>query len=313
MRRVATVFGGAGFIGRAVVKRLAGRDFIVRIVSRDPVKARRLAPLGGVGQIVPFPADIGSDEAVRAALAGAEVAVSLIGILYERRPGDFDRLQGELPGRIGRMAAAEGVARVVHVSAIGADAASPSAYARSKAAGEVALRAAFPAATILRPSIVFGPEDAFFNRFAAMAAMIPVVFPVVAGDTRFQPVHVADVADAVMAAIEREDAQGRTYELGGPRVWTMRELMAFVLEATGRRRRLLDMPMGLMRLQARIFEKLPAPPLTTDQLLLLQKDNVVAEGIPGLAELGITPQAVEATVPAYLKRFRPGGGRRETG
>jgi NADH dehydrogenase len=311
MRRIATVFGGTGFIGRAVVKRLVQRDFIVRVVSRDPVKARRLAPLGGVGQIVPFPADTGSDDAVRAALAGAEVAVSLIGILYERRPGDFDRLQGELPGRIGRMAAAEGVSRLVHVSAIGADPASPSAYARSKAAGEAALRAAFPAAVILRPSIVFGPEDSFFNRFAAMAAMTPFVFPVVSGDTRFQPVHVADVADAVMAAIERDDTAGRIYELGGPRVWTMRELMAFILEATGRRRRLLDMPMGLMRAQARILEKLPNPPLTQDQLLLLGRDNVVSEGMPGLAELGIAPQSVEATVSAYLKRFRPGGGRRE--
>ena len=311
MRRIATVFGGTGFIGRAVVKRLAQRGFIVRVVSRDPVKARRLAPLGGVGQIVPFPADTGSDEAVGAALAGAEVAVSLIGILYERRPGDFDRLQGELPGRIGRMATAEGVSRLVHVSAIGADPASPSAYARSKAAGEAALRAAFPAAVILRPSIVFGPEDSFFNRFAAMAAITPFVFPVVSGDTRFQPVHVADVADAVMAAIERDDAPGRTYELGGPRVWTMRELMAFILQATGRKRRLLDMPPALMRAQARILEKLPNPPLTQDQLLLLGRDNVVSEGMPGLAELGITPQSVEATVPAYLKRFRPGGGRRE--
>lgn len=311
MRRIATVFGGTGFIGRAVVKRLAQRGFILRVVSRDPVKARRLAPLGGVGQIVPFPADTGSDEAVRAALAGAEVAVSLIGILYERRPGDFDRLQGELPGRIGRMAAAEGVSRLVHVSAIGADPASPSAYARSKAAGEAALRAAFPAAVILRPSIVFGPEDSFFNRFAAMAAMTPFVFPVVSGDTRFQPVHVADVADAVMAAIERDDTPGRTYELGGPRVWTMRELMAFILQATGRKRRLLDMPPGLMRAQARLLEKLPNPPLTQDQLLLLGRDNVVSEGMPGLAELGITPQSVEATVPGYLKRFRPGGGRRE--
>jgi uncharacterized protein YbjT (DUF2867 family) len=313
MRRVATVFGGTGFIGRAVVKRLAQRGFIVRVVSRDPVRARRLAPLGGVGQIVPFPADTGSDEAVRGALAGAEVAVSLIGILYERRAGDFDRLQGEVPGRIGRLAAAEGVARVVHVSAIGADAASPSGYARSKAAGEAALRAAFPAATILRPSIVFGPDDAFFNRFAGMATMTPFVFPVVSGDTRFQPVHVADVADAVMAALEREDAPGRLYELGGPRVWTMRELMAFILETTARPRRMIDMPMGLMRLQARFLEKLPVPPLTQDQLLLLQKDNVAADGMPGLPELGIVPQSVEATVPAYLKRFRPGGGRREAG
>jgi NADH dehydrogenase len=144
-----------------------------------------------------------------------------------------------------------------------------------------------------------------------MAAMTPFVFPVVSGDTRFQPVHVADVADAVMAAVDRDDAPGRVYELGGPRVWTMRELMAFILDATGRTRRMIDMPMGLMQVQARILEKLPVPPLTQDQLLLLQKDNVVADGMPGLDALGIAPQSVEATVPAYLKRFRPGGGRRE--
>jgi NADH dehydrogenase len=311
MRRIATVFGGTGFIGRAVVKRLAQREFIVRVVARDAVKARRLAPLGAVGQIVPFPADVGSEEGVRAALSGAEVAVNLIGILFERRPGDFDRLHGELPGRIGRAAAAEGVRRVVHISAIGAAADSPSAYARSKAAGEAALLAAFPAATILRPSIVFGPEDSFFNRFAAMAAIIPCVFPVVSGATRFQPVHVADVADAVMAALEREDTAGRIYELGGPRVWTMRELMAFVLAATGRKRWLVEMPLGLMRLQAWLLEKLPHPPLTRDQLLLLAQDNVVSADMPGLADLGIMPQAVEATVPAYLTCYRPGGGRRK--
>jgi uncharacterized protein YbjT (DUF2867 family) len=310
MRRVATVFGGAGFIGRAVVQRLAKQDYVVRVVTRNPDRVRDLKTAGFVGQIVPLAADPGEDASVARAVEGAEAVVNLIGILFERRPGDFDRLQGEAPGRIARAAAAAGVQRLVHLSAIGADAASESLYARSKAAGEAALLAAFPAATILRPSIVFGPEDAFFNRFAQMATLLPVM-PVVSGATRFQPVFVGDVAEAVMAALARDDAAGRVYELGGPRIWTFRELMAFILETTQRRRKLVDMPMGLMRFQARLAEKLPAPPITTDQLLLLQKDNVVGEGAATLADLGIAAKAVEAVVPAYLARFRPGGGRRD--
>jgi NADH dehydrogenase len=310
MRRVATVFGGAGFIGRAVVQRLARQDYVVRVVTRNPERVRELKTAGFVGQIVPLAADPGEDAAVARAVEGAEAVVNLIGILFEQRPGDFDRLQGEAPGRIARAARAAGVRRLVHLSAIGADASSPSLYARSKAAGEAALRAGFPEAVILRPSIVFGPDDAFFNRFAQMATLLPFM-PVVSGDTRFQPVFVGDVADAVMAALAREDAAGRTYELGGPRVWSFRELMAFILETTRRRRKLVDMPMGLMRLQARIVERLPAPPITTDQLILLQRDNVVADGAAALADLGIAAKSVEAVVPGYLARFRPGGGRRD--
>jgi uncharacterized protein YbjT (DUF2867 family) len=311
MRRVATVFGGAGFIGRAIVQRLAKQDFVVRVVTRNPDRVRDLKTAGFVGQIVPLAADPTEDAGVARAVEGAEAVINLIGILYERRAGDFERLQAEAPGRIARASAAAGVAHLVHLSAIGADAASESVYARTKAAGEAAVRAGFPAATILRPSIVFGPEDAFFNRFAQMATLLPFM-PVVSGDTRFQPVFVGDVADAVMAALAQAEAAGQLFELGGPRVWTFRELMAFILETTRRRRRLVDMPMGLMRFQARIAEKLPAPPITSDQLLLLQKDNVVAEGAATLADLGIAAKAVEAVVPAYLARFRPGGGRRDT-
>jgi uncharacterized protein YbjT (DUF2867 family) len=310
MRRVATVFGGAGFLGRAIVQRLAKADYVVRVVTRNPDRVRDLKTAGFVGQIVPLAADPTEDAGLARAVEGAEAVINLIGILYERRPGDFERLQGEAPGRIARASMAAGVQRLVHVSAIGADAASESVYARTKAAGEAGLRAGFPAATILRPSIVFGAEDAFFNRFAQMATILPFL-PVVSGATRFQPVHVGDVAEAVMAAIARDDAMGWTYELGGPRVWSFRELMAFILEVTGRRRMLVDMPMGLMRLQARLLEKLPAPPLTNDQLILLQKDNVVAPDALTLADLGVSAKAVEAVVPGYLARFRPGGGRRD--
>ena len=303
-RKVATVFGGSGFIGRYVVKRLAERDYIVRVAVRDPEAALFLKPMGVPGQIVPVGVSVTDDAGVAAAAAGAEVVVNLVGILHETRKATFTAIQAQAPGRIGRAAAAAGVRAVVHLSAIGADPASPSAYARTKAEGELALREAFPAATVLRPSIVFGPEDGFFNRFAALAQFIPALPLYGGGQTKFQPVYVGDVADAVMAALSRADAAGRTYELGGPRVYTFRELLAYILRVTGRRRLLLPLPWSVGRLQARVFELLPNPPLTRDQLLLLQRDNVVAPDALTLADLGITPKAVEAIVPGYLGRFR---------
>lgn len=309
VRKVATVFGGSGFIGRYVVQRLAQQDYVVRVAVRDPAGARFLQTQGRVGQIVPLAAPITDVAAVARAVEGAEAVVNLVGILYERRPGDFDRLQGQAPGALAAAASRAGVTSFVHLSAIGADATSPSLYARSKAEGEAGVLAAFPAATILRPSVVFGPEDAFFNRFAGMA-MLPFM-PVVAGGTRFQPVYVGDVADAVAAAIADPAARGKTFELGGPRAMTMREVLRFILDTTGRRRPMVDMPIGLMRFQAGLLQRLPKPPLTQDQLLLLERDNVVGEGMPGLAELGIQAKSVETVVPGYLKRFRPGGGRRE--
>jgi NADH dehydrogenase len=303
-RKVATVFGGSGFIGRYVVKRLAERDHIVRVAVRDPEAALFLKPMGVPGQIVPLGVSVTEDAGVAAAVAGAEVVVNLVGILHETRKATFRAIQGEAPGRIGRAAAAAGARAVVQLSAIGADPAGPSAYARSKAAGEAAVRAAFPAAAVLRPSIVFGPEDAFFNRFAALARFAPALPLYGGGETKFQPVHVGDVADAVMASLDRAEAAGRTYELGGPRVYSFRELLQYILTVTGRRRLLLPLPWAVGRMQARVFELLPNPPLTRDQLLLLQKDNVVAPGALTLADLGIEPKAVEAIVPGYLARFR---------
>ena len=308
-RSVATVFGGSGFIGRYVVQRLAQRDFIVRVAVRDPVAAGFLKPMGGVGQIVPLAAPITDDAAVHRALDGASLAVNLVGILAEHRAGDFDRVHHQGAGRVARLAAKAGVRRLVHVSAIGADPASPSAYGRSKAAGELAVRQEFPGATILRPSLVFGPEDAFFNRFAALARLSPVM-PVIAGATRFQPVYVGDVADAVLAALERPDAAGAIFELGGPQVVTFRTLLAAILKMTGRPKPLVDIPPGLARLQARFAEMVPGKPFTRDQLLMLQRDAVVAAGMPGLTELGILPTPMDLVVPGYLARFRPGGARR---
>lgn len=309
VRKVATVFGGSGFIGRYLVQRLANHDFVVRVAVRDPAGARFLQTQGRVGQIVPLAASVTEEAAAARAIAGANLVVNLVGILHERRPGDFQRIQAEGAGRVARLAAAAGAERLVHVSAIGADAASPSAYGRSKGEGEQAVRAAFPGAVILRPSIVFGPEDAFFNRFAGLSRMLPFM-PVIAGGTRFQPVHVGDVAAAIVAAAEREDTPGRTFELGGPRVASFRELLRYILEVTGSRKPLVDIPPSIAALQARMGEFLPNPPLTRDQLLMLGRDNVVAEGAAGLAELGIAPKAMEAVVPGYLARFRPGGGRR---
>ncbi len=305
MGKVATVFGGTGFIGRQVVQRLAREDWQVRVCARRPPTGAQLYTMGRVAQVATLAADLTRDADVARAVEGAEVVVNTVGILH----GDFDRIQGEGPARLGRIAAVAGVGRLVHISAIGADAASPSAYARSKAAGEAGLRAAFPGATILRPSIVFGEGDGFFGRFAPMAAWLPVM-PVISGASRFQPVFVGDVADAVLAALHDPASIGQTYELGGPRAWSFRELLAYILKETGRSRRLVTIPPAIARLQARIAELLPNPPLTRDQLALLARDNVADPAMPGLAALGIAPKAIEAIMPPILARFREGGGRR---
>ena len=309
-RNVATVFGGSGFLGRYVVKRLASAGYVTRIAVRDPESAMFLRPMGRVGQIVPMFASLAQEATVARAVEGAALVVNLVGILAERRAGDFQRIQADAAGRIATLAAAAGVARMVQVSAIGADPASPSLYARTKAAGEAAVRAAMPSATILRPSLVFGAEDKFFNRFAAMAQIMPFM-PVIAGDTKMQPVYVGDVADAVMAGLLGLDTAGKTYELGGPQVLTFREILAYILKETRRRRRLVNIPMGVARLQAAIAEKLPTRPFTRDQLLLLSHDNVVAAGAAGLDALGVVPTPLELVVPEYLDRYRPGGGKLE--
>lgn len=309
-RSVATVFGGSGFIGRHVVKRLAEAGHVVRVAVRDTERARQLCPMGAVGQIVPLYASLAQREAVARAVDGADLVVNLAGILAERRSGDFQRIHAEGPGLIGAEAASAGVARVVHLSAIGADANAQSLYARSKGQGEQALRAAFPAATILRPSVVFGPEDQFFNRFARLAVLSPVM-PVISGATRLQPVYVGDVADAVMAGLRRRDAAGHTYELGGPEVRTFRELLAWILKQTRRHRPLVTVPMGLARLEAAVLERLPGRMLTRDQLLMLARDNVVAPDALTLRDLGITPTPIDLVVPQYLYGFRRGGAPRE--
>jgi NADH dehydrogenase len=303
-RNVATVFGGSGFLGRYVVKRLAAAGYVVRVAVRDPEAALFLKPAGTVGQIVPLFADITRANTLPRTIEGASVVVNLVGILAETRKGDFGRVQAEGAASIARQAAEAGVAHLVQMSAIGAAADSPSAYGTSKAQGEAAVLAAVKQATILRPSIVFGPEDAFFNRFGAMARMAPVM-PVIAGTSKFQPVYVGDVADAVMQVLVRPEAAGAIYELGGPRIMTFREILGWIVAQTGRHRPLVAVPGAVASLMASI----PFSGLTKDQLLMLERDNVANPALPGLAELGILPTPIELVVPSYLAQFRKGGGK----
>ncbi len=308
-RKVATVFGGSGFIGRYVVTRLAAAGYTVRVACQSTDRALFLKPMGAVGQIVLLRAPITDAAAVAHAVAGASVVINLVGILAEHRRGDFTRIHVEGAANIASQAAAAGVRRLVHLSAIGADAASPSAYAASKGLGEQAVRAAFAGATIMRPSVVFGPEDQFFNRFAMLARLLPFT-PVISGETKLQPVYVGDVADAVVEALDHAGAAGASYELAGPEIRSFRDILAWIGQETGHARRLVNIPPGLAGLQAALLERLPGKLLTRDQLVMLARDNVAAPDMPGLATLGIVPTAIGQVVPQYLRRFRPGGGRR---
>lgn len=301
--RLVTVFGGSGFLGRSVVKRLAEAGDRVRVAVRNPNSALFLKPMGAVGQVQIVQANLRHEGSVAAAVAGADAVINLVGVLFERGHQSFDEIHAEGAGTVARAAAAAGARRLIHISAIGADAGSDAAYARSKAAGEAQVRDAFPAATILRPSIVFGPDDGFFNRFASLAKITPAL-PLIGGDSKFQPVYVGDVAEAVLAALENGDSAGQTYELGGPRSYTFRELLTYMLKEIGLKRALIPVPFGLAKIQAAFLGCLPKPPLTVDQVRLLARDNVVSAGAKGLADLGITPTPVEVIAPTYLGRYR---------
>jgi NADH dehydrogenase len=305
-RRIA-LFGASGFIGRYVVRDLARGGAVIAACGRHASSAGFLRPMGDVGQIAPFSADLSDERALAAVVAGADAVVNLVGILYERGKQRFDLAHHRGPGQLAALAKSAGVKRFVHVSALAADATSRSAYARSKAEGEAAVRAAFPSAIILRPSLVFGPEDQFFNRFAAMARFSPVLPLIGGGTTKFQPVYVGDVAASVSAALSRDDTEGKTYELAGPATFTMRQLFELMLHVIGRKRLMMSIPLGLASLEAFFLEWLPQPPLTRDQVRMLRHDSVAAPGALGFAELGITPAAVELILPTYLDRFRRAG------
>jgi NADH dehydrogenase len=296
------VFGGSGFIGRHLVRRLAEQGHTIRVAVRNPDEALFLKVMGRVGHIVPVAANVTDEASVARAVAGSDWVVNLVGILAEgggRR--SFERVHAQGAANIAKAAAAVGVERLVHISALGASADSSAKYGKSKAKGEAAVRAAFPAAVILRPSIVFGPEDNFFNMFARMAKFSPIL-PVI--DTSFQPVYVGDVADAIVAGLTHDDALGGTFELGGPEILTGRRVMELVVKYTGRKRCLITAPFWLLAIEGLVLQFLPGKLLTADQVLMLHTHNVVSAGAKTLADLGIQATPVEAILPNYLNRYR---------
>lgn len=308
---LVTIFGGSGFIGAQAVRQLAKRGWRVRVAVRAPTTANELLPLGDVGQIQLVRCDIGDPASVAAALRGADAAVNLVGVLYESPGRSFDKVHVEGARNIAQAARAAGVTRLVQMSSIGADADSPAAYARSKAGAETEARAVYPDAVILRPSIVFGNGDGFLNRFAQMAQLSPALPLIGGGETRFQPVHVGDVAEAIARATTDAAAAGQTYELGGPATYSFKDLLQLILRETGRSRFLAPLPFPVARAigsaaqMAALFGL--APPLTRDQVLMLEIDNVVAPGALTLADLGVQPTGLEAIAPSYLWRYRRGG------
>jgi uncharacterized protein YbjT (DUF2867 family) len=308
---LVTVFGGSGFIGRNVVRALAKRDYRIRVAVRRPELAGHLQPLGKVGQIHAVQANLRYPASIEAAMRDSHAAINLVGILAESGTQTFDAVQSRGAGAVAKAAVAVG-ARMVQVSAIGADDNSPSRYARAKAAGEKAVLSAVPAATILRPSVVFGPEDQFTNRFASLAWVSPVLPLIGGGLTKLQPVYVGDVATAVADAVDGKTKPGATYELGGPEVLTMREIIEIILAIIERRRMLVSLPFGLAKLQALLLQFAPGPlKLTPDQVALLRSDNVVSDRAKAagltLEGLGIAPDSLEAIAPQYLWRFRKSG------
>ena len=308
---LVTVFGGSGFLGRNVVRALAKRDYRIRVAVRRPELAGFLQPLGRVGQIHTVQANLRYPASVDAAMRDSHVAINLVGVLTESGAQTFEAVQTQGAETVAKAAAAVG-ARMVHVSAIGADENSASAYARAKAAGEKAVLAALPPTTIMRPSVIFGPEDQFTNRFAALARISPILPLIGGGETRMQPVYVGDVATAIADAVDGKAKAGATYELGGPEVLSFREIIEIILDITDRKRMLMPLPFGLAKLQAAFLRFAPgALKLTPDQVELLRSDNVVSQAAQSegrtLQNLGITPDSLEAVAPQYLWRFRPAG------
>ena len=311
LEKTIAVIGGSGFVGRATIELIAKHSARVIVLCRNAEKAKYLKPMGVVGQITLVSGDACDDETLERVIAPADAVVNLVGILAETGGQKFTALQAELPGRIGAMAAKHDVESVVHVSAIGASATSPSIYSRTKAAGEAALLSAFPKAVILRPSIVFGAGDSFFNRFASMAMLAPALPLPGGGGMLMQPVYVGDVAGAIAAGLgltrTRKKMEGETFELAGPNIFSFRQLMELTLSHIKRRRLLMPVPLWAMRCGAVFAGLLPNPPLTVDQVRLLASDNVADPSRPGLSEIGITPTPVDTILPQYLARFRPGG------
>ncbi len=312
MPKLVTIFGGSGFVGRYIAQRMARQGWRVRVAVRRPNEAHFVRPYGRVGQVEPVLCNIRNDDSVRQAMQGADAVVNCVGTFDKRGKNNFEAVQNEGAARIARIAAEAGVSRLVHISAIGADVDGESLYAQSKGKGEAAILDAFPNAVILRPSVIFGPEDQFFNRFAAMARTSPVI-PLVGAGTKFQPVYVDDVAEAAERGVLGSAIPG-IYELGGPDVNTFRELIEQMLQTIRRRRLILPMPFWVGSILGSITGAVSAvtgglapQPITMDQVRSLRQDNVVGEAAQSFEDLGITPTSIEAVVPSYLWQFRPSG------
>jgi uncharacterized protein YbjT (DUF2867 family) len=303
-----TVFGGSGFLGRAIVRRLAADGAEVRVAVRHPERVTSRAE-PGTGTITATYADVWDEATVAPAIASADAVVNTVGHYVERGRATFEAIHGQGAAHVARAAAVAGIQRLVHVSGIGADLNSESPYVRARAVGERLVREAFPQATILRPSVMFGPEDAFFNQLADLARLMPILPLFGAGDVRLQPVYVGDVAEAVARALAIETARGQTYELGGPRAYSYRTLLQLLLRQVGRKRWLLPVPYAAWELLATLMAPLPKRPISRDQVVLMKRDNVVGPNALGFAALGITQHSVEEILPTYLGKGprHPGG------
>jgi uncharacterized protein YbjT (DUF2867 family) len=307
----ATVFGGTGFLGRQVVRELAKRGIVVKVASRVPERAYFLRTCGTVGQIVPFACNYTDAQSIDRAVQGSDYVVNCIGILFEKgKRRTFKKAHVEIPSMIAESAARHSVKSFVHISALGIEEAK-SNYAKTKLEGEQAVLEKFPKATILRPSVMFGEDDHFFNMFARMARVFPVLPLIGGGKTKFQPVYAGDVADAVMTALglseKSIDAQGKIFELGGPEIVTFRQIYERLFQHTHRRRTLISLPFGIAKIQGCVMSLLPNPPLTKDQVESLKTDSIVAGGALTYRDLGIEPTAMDLVLPAYLETYRPGG------
>ena len=302
-----TVFGGTGFLGRRITQRLAGEGVSVRVAVRHPDAPRNALRAAGLNEITFLHADVRDRASVAAAIAGADGVVNAVSAYVEKGDVTFEAMHERGAETVAREAAAAGVPRLVLISGIGAESSSESPYIRARGRGELVVQQAFPGATVVRPSAMFGPGDALFGTLASLARLLPML-PLIGGRTRLQPVYVEDVAEAVARILADRGTAGHTYELAGPEVYTMRDLVQLTLRLIGRRRLLVPIPFAVAALQARLFAFLPSPPLTTSQIDLLKKDNVMSGSLPGFRELGIEPKAVEEVVPSYLGRPHERGG-----
>ncbi len=305
--KIATVFGGTGFVGRQIVRELAAQGVLVKVATRVPERGYFLKTAGVVGQVVPLQCDYNDAQSIADAVKGSDFVVNCIGVLFEKgRRQKFQHIHVDVPGMIAKACKKAAVRRFVHISALGIEQAT-SKYAKTKLEGEKEVQSGFANATILRPSVIFGEDDNFFNMFAEMARYAPVLPLIGGGETKFQPVYVGDVADAVMASLQQSEAQGQVYELGGPEVVSFKEVYQRLFKHTGRKRCLVRLPFGLAKVQATFLSVLPHPPLTRDQVESLKSDAVVSKTAAGLKDLAIEPSSMSVVLPTYLESYRPGG------